>query len=126
MEKVFEGESELGGTAGSETERFAGGREDLRAGIEGGAGANEEVDLDFGFAAHFEHFENFRVGHEHDAGALADAVDGDLARLGFIEHSTQDFGAFGGRNLNAVLAAIGEALGAGDGFVGGGEAELLD
>jgi hypothetical protein len=107
---VLHGEDQLIGAAQREPQRFAGGGVCLRADIECGARADEQIDFDAGLASQVEHLRDLGVGHEHDPAALAYTMNGHIALLGLAQDGGQRARTFGGGNLDPVLSAIGKPL----------------
>ncbi|MET7782400.1 hypothetical protein [Streptomyces sp. NPDC005388] len=88
----------------------AGGRRRLGAEVPAAAGVDEEADLDPVFAAECHHLLDLRVGEEHHAAALADAVNLDPVLFGRLHDRVERSWAFDRRDLHPALRAVREAL----------------
>ena len=96
--------------AKAQSESFAGSGECLRACVECGSGADEQIDLNALLPPDDAHLRNFLIGHQHDAAALANAMDRNTAFLRLSNDSAQHGRTFGAGYLQAVLPAVREAL----------------
>jgi hypothetical protein len=107
---VFHGINELIGAARAQSQSLAALRIDLRTDVERAARADEKIDFDLVPAAELDHLENLVVGQQHDAAALADAVNrhGPLGGLG--QHGLERPRPFRARDLDAVLRAVRKAF----------------
>ena len=77
------------------------------------------------FFAQAHHFDDLGVGLEHDAAALADAIDANAVLLGRRENRSHRAWSLYAWDLDAILGAVVEATGGGGQVVSvtGGEAE---
>ena len=107
---IFQSEDQLIGAAQAQPQRLAGGRKTCAPISKVARGSDEEIHLNAGLASHRQHLDDFGVGHEHDAAALADAMHRDLRA--FAASSSTAASARGPSVLGISMrycAAVGEA-----------------
>ena len=88
----------------------AGRRARRRRGVPTRVRAGEQAHLAARRVRRANHFVEFLVRQEKHPGALGDAMDGDVQAPRLLEHRLQAAWAFGARDLDPVLRAVGKAL----------------